>query len=341
MSQVELPPVERFISSSGAKIYRIPCEAFPQFVAFVYLVLEAGPPTLIDTGSGYGNCTSHVLAGLEAVHDAFGEPIGLEQIERIIVTHGHIDHFGGLPVLAEKTRAQVGIHALDRRVLVAYEERVVVATKALRVFLQWAGVEPQLQDELIAMYGFSKRHVRSVPVDFTLNDGQELDGMRFIHTPGHCPGQVCIMLGDVLLSADHILQRTTPHQAPESITAYTGLGHYLESLDKVAHHGGFDLALGGHELPIENVYQRIEQIRQSHMRKLERVRDAIRGHDGPPTIRQITKIMYPNVKQFTVLMALEEVGAHVEYLYQLGELAVTNLDEVEKEENPPLRYAVI
>jgi len=340
MSQIELPPVERFVSSTGAKIYRIPCEAFPRFIAYVYLVLEAGPPTLIDTGSGYGNSNDHVLAGLEAVRDDFGEPVKLESIDRIILTHGHIDHFGGLPMLVERTGAEVGIHALDRRILIAYEERVIVASKALRFFLEWAGVAPERQQELMAMYGYSKKHVRSVPVDFTIRDEQEIDGMRFIHTPGHCPGQVCIVLGDVLLSADHILARTTPHQAPESITAYTGLGHYLEALDKISKIGGFDRALGGHEEPIEEVYQRIDAIRQSHGRKLERVMDTVREFDGPPTIQEITDVMYPDVKQFHVLLALEEVGAHVEHLYQLGDLAVTNLDEVEREENPALRYHV-
>ena len=49
---IELPPVERFESNSGARIYRMPCEAFPGFIVYAYLVLEAGPPTLIDTGSG-------------------------------------------------------------------------------------------------------------------------------------------------------------------------------------------------------------------------------------------------------------------------------------------------
>jgi len=42
-----------------------------------------------------------------------------------------------------------------------------------------------------------------------------------------------------------------------------------------------------------------------------------------------------------VLLALEEVGAHVEFLYERGQLAVSNLDEVEKEDNPPLKYSIV
>ncbi len=338
--QIELPAIERFVSSTGNRIYRIPCQAFPNFIAYVYLVFDAGPLTLIDTGSGYGNCNAQVLAGLAAVRSEFGEQVGVEDIRRILITHGHIDHFGGLSHILELTGAEVGIHALDRWVLTAYEERVVVATKALRTYLQRAGVQSEIEPALMEMYGFSKKHVRSVNVDITLKDEQEFDGLKFIHTPGHCPGQVCIAMGNVLISADHILSHITPHQAPESITAYTGLGHYLEALEKVRRIPGFDIALGGHEEPIYDVYQRIDEIRVSHERKLERVIEVIGKAPEPATINDITNTMYPRAIGFTTLLALEEVGAHVEYLYQHGQLRVANLDEVQSQDSPALRYRV-
>jgi glyoxylase-like metal-dependent hydrolase (beta-lactamase superfamily II) len=336
-----LPPIEHFESSTGARIYRLPVEVFPDFIAYCYVILEAGVPTLVDTGSGYGNSNDHLLAGIAALKEQFGESVGLADIRRILISHGHIDHFGGLSFIAEQTDAQVGIHEIDRRVLTAYEERVIVATKDVRVYLQRAGVSAKLLPTLIEMYGFSKKHVRSVKVDITLDEETPLDGMRFIHTPGHCPGQVCILLGDVLISADHILARTSPHQAPESITAYTGLGHYLESLKKVERIDGMRLALGGHEEPITDVYGRIAGIRASHGRKLERVLDIVRNAPAPVTISDISKAMYPDKGGYDILLALEEVGAHVEYLYQHGQLAVCNLDEVEREDNPALRYGVV
>jgi glyoxylase-like metal-dependent hydrolase (beta-lactamase superfamily II) len=336
-----LPAIARFESDSGARIYRIPLDVFPGFIAYAYVVLEAGPPTLVDTGSGYGNSNEQLVQGIELLRADFGEKVGVKDIQRIIVTHGHIDHFGGVSHIVEQTGAVVGIHQIDRRVLTNYEERVVVATKDLRVYLERAGVREDKIPALMEMYGFSKKHVRSVPVDIDLDEDIMLDGMQFIHTPGHCPGQVCIILGDVLLSADHVLAQTTPHQAPESITRYTGLGHYLESLRKVAHLSNIRLALGGHEEPIHDLYSRIGGIRASHHRKLERILDIIKAADSPCTISDLSKSMYPDRHGYDVLLALEEVGAHVEYLYEHGRLAVSNLDEIEREPNPALQYEVV
>jgi glyoxylase-like metal-dependent hydrolase (beta-lactamase superfamily II) len=334
-----LPAVERFEANTGARIYRIPVEVFPGFIAYCYLLLEAGPPTLIDTGSGYGNSNDDLQRGIGALAD-LGAPVGMQDIRRILVTHGHIDHFGGVAFVAEQTGAQIGIHQIDRRVLTNYEERVIIATKDLRVYLERAGVSDKVRTNLLELYGFAKKHVRSVQVDISLDEDRLLDGLRFVHTPGHCPGQVCIVIGDVLISADHILARTTPHQAPESITHYTGLGHYLESLRKVERIDGIRVALGGHEEPVTDVYGRIEAIRASHQRKIERVLDIIRAGQ-PCTISDISKRMYPDRHGYEVLLALEETGAHVEYLYQHGQLSVCNLDEVERENNPALRYGVV
>ncbi len=336
-----LPEVRKFESSTGVRIYRIACDAFPGLVVNIYLLLEAGPPTIVDTGSGFGDANQQLLAGLEKVRTQFGEKVSVGDIQRIIITHGHIDHFGGLGFLHNLApRAEIAVHELDVRIITAFEERVAVAKKAIRRFLQEAGVRADLLQGFLDVYGFSKKNVRSLPVERTLIDNQELDGLRFIHTPGHCPGQVCIGVGDVLLSADHILPEISPHQAPESIMPYTGLGHYLESLEKIGRMGGFDLALGGHEGPIADVYKRVAEIRKSHERKLEKVLTIIRQSPDPLTINEISEQLYTRVKGFHILLALEEVAAHVEYLYQHGKLTIANLDDYQREENPAISYVV-
>jgi glyoxylase-like metal-dependent hydrolase (beta-lactamase superfamily II) len=336
-----LPPVREFVTRSGLRIYRIPCQVFENLSARVYLVLGAGPPTLIDSGSGQGKSTAQILAGLETVRSEFGETVRPADIGRIIVTHGHLDHVGGLADLLPHMNAAVAVHPLDQRPLIACDEYAVLGNRRLDSFLQQAGVDADERARLVATSRFVRHRRRNVPVGILLSDGQELDGLRIIHTPGHSPGHVCIAAGDVLLSADHILARTLPQQWPESLTPYTGVGHYLDSLEKIERIDGLTMALAAHEPVIHDVYARIATIRASQQRRLERVFDLVRTSEAPPSIAEVTRRMYADAHGFRGVLALTDVGARVEYHHQRGRLAVANLDEVERKERPVYRYVVV
>jgi hypothetical protein len=123
--------------------------------------------------------------------------------------------------------------------------------------------------------------------------------------------------------------------APESITPSTGLWHYLTSLDQIAALPGIRLTLGGHEAPVEDLYARIDQIKASHQRKLGRILDLCAT---PHTIDTITQTIYPQTQGYDTLLAIEEIGAHVEYLDQQGALSVANLDQIAADEHMAPRY---
>ena len=276
-------------------------------------------------------------------------------IDAVLITHGHMDHFGGLGHVRSQCDAPVGVHALDRRVLSHHEERVIVASKQLRVFLKRCGLSEGKQQQLMHMYMAPKSRYRSLPVEFTLTEGEpvrapvlerngegleptgeELDlGVEVFHTPGHCPGQVCIRVDDHLLTADHVLARITPHQAPESITLNMGLEHYFASLDRIAEVQGIQLALGGHEEPMPDLYGRVRDIRLAHDERLAQIRDFC---TEPRTTADISRELFGTLSAYQVLLGLEEAGAHVEYLYLHGELVASNLEELEREEDPVVRY---
>lgn len=342
MSNPTQTKLERFETTTGVHIYRIPMEVFPNFIGYAYLLLGAGAPTLVDTGSGFGSSTQDLLAGLESLREDFGEAFKITDIERIIISHGHIDHFGGLKSILEATGgAKVGVHPLDRRILTNYNERRTVATKDVTIFLKRAGIPEERLPSLLEMYNFSKQHYQSVAVDFIVEEGRDLDGMEFIHVPGHCSGQVAIRLGDILLVADHILSRTSPHVAAESITNWTGLAHYRESLRKVRKLDGIRLALAGHEEVMSDLHARIDNTQERIDEKLLWLMENIRQAGQPLSISEISKRRYREKHGFDVLLALQEAGAYIEYLYDRGYLGIANLEEVEREANPVLLYYVL
>ena len=328
--------IQKFTTSGGRIIYSFPVRAFPGLVNNIYLISDGDQLILVDCGSGYDKANDDLLAGVTAVAEQYDHTISLTAVSTILITHGHIDHYGGLPFVRQFTNAPIGVHILDRRVLSNFEERIVFAASRLDIFLERAGVADKHREGLMAAYHFGKNFYRSTPIQFLLDEDEPtVGGIRVYHVPGHCPGQVCLHVDDIMLTADHILSRITPHQAPESITHNMGLGHYLASLKKIEKLDGIRLGLGGHQDPIEDVYGRIAAIRQSHDQRLQKVLDISRE---PKSIAAISRELFGNVESYHVLLALEETGAHVEYLYQRGELIAANLDEIAGQRHPVVQY---
>ncbi len=330
-----------YTTASDAHIYQIPLHEFPGLVGNIYLVVYGKYRVMIDTGSGFGDSNQEIEKGLEEVSNLRREDCSLRTLSHIFITHGHIDHFGGLPYVRERTEAKVCIHELDRRIVSNHLERLSLAAHRLEEFLIEAGVNPEQRAMQIEMYKITKSLFRSVNVDLTYESlGMRMGPFKFIHVPGHCAGHVMIKLHDVLFSGDHILEKTSPHQAPEQITLSTGLDTYLRSLDKTRPLSKkVKLTLGGHENPVHDLEKRIDEIRAVHQQRLQMVLKLL---NKPHTIADISKYLFGKVEGYTILLALEEAGAHVEYLYQRGFLQIKNIQEVEENSNlVPILYQCV
>ncbi|HWQ84412.1 MAG TPA: MBL fold metallo-hydrolase [Anaerolineales bacterium] len=324
----------------------MPLELFPGFWGYAYLVLVdlPGSPSmqvLIDSGSGLDSSNEHLEAGLQAVSEVVDLPVGLPDLTHVLITHGHIDHFGGLSYIRPRSQAEFGVHELDWRIVANYEERLVVAARRLEGFLIEAGINPERRSAMLDLYQLTKGLYRSVDADFTYEAcGMRVGPFELLHVPGHCAGHVVIRLDDVLFSGDHILSEISPHQSPERITLSTGLSHYLHSLSALRSWGqGIELVLGGHRAPVDSLEQRIAEIESLHHQRLNQVLDILRQ---PGTVSDVSQALFGKVHGYNVLLAVEEAGAHVEYLYQHGRLAIENLSEVENNPTPiPIVYRLL
>jgi glyoxylase-like metal-dependent hydrolase (beta-lactamase superfamily II) len=328
---------ELYTARSGARVYRLPLRLFPGLNGFAHLVLDGGLQILVDSGSGYGDSNDDLEAGLAAVRSHFGEDVGWESLTHVLLTHGHIDHFGGLPYVRRRTRAPFGVHELDRPTVSFHNERLAVVAHRLRRFLTEAGVEAERLEHLMELYLVSKHLYTSQAVDFTYEAcGMKVGALELIHVPGHCPGQVVMRLGDVLLSGDHVLPETSPHQSPEALTLSTGLGHYMDSIQRLKPLApAIRVTLGGHEGPMTDLAARLRSIEAFHRERLALVERLL---EAPLTMAELSDRLFPAASGYHALLAFEETGAHVEYLVQRGFVGLANADALENDLPEPTLY---
>jgi glyoxylase-like metal-dependent hydrolase (beta-lactamase superfamily II) len=318
-----------FETTGGAKIHRLPLQAFPNFWAYVYVVQKDAYCVLIDAGSGTDLSHENLVSGFQQAG------IQASDLTHIVLTHAHIDHFGGLTKLRPITNAKIGCHELDLQTVAYHEVRLALIGRRLASFLAETGLAEETRAQILSIYRFSKAIYQSVPVDFTLGAvHMQLGPFEFIHLPGHCPGHVAIRLEDVIFCGDMVVRGVTPHLSPESINPYSGLDHYLQSLARLQYWAkDARLILNGHDDVITDLPTQIESTKQNIIRRMGKAVDALRE---PLTIEEICRAIYGETGGYNQLLVIEKTGAYVEYLYEHGMIVITNPDKLEQ--GKPARY---
>lgn len=101
------------------------------------------------------------------------------KVKYIVATHGHGDHVGAVNYIREKTNAKVAIH----------EEDLQNMTDSSRNLSFYLGEDIEIHD-----------------VEVLLKDNDEIKVGKYtykvIHTPGHTPGSICLLVENKLFSGD-------------------------------------------------------------------------------------------------------------------------------------------
>ncbi|MDO5566349.1 MAG: MBL fold metallo-hydrolase [Planctomycetia bacterium] len=328
------------------RIYRIKAQVLPSLAGYIHLLLgENLPPSLIDAGSGEGDCPGQILAGLETVNRQF-ERVLPSDIERIILTHTHVDHFGGVNELKRLTNASVWVHRFESRVVSSYNERATVSNARFASYCLDCGIEPDQVDVVLRGFGFLPGRIAATGVDRVLDDGISDGMMTFHHFPGHSAGGLGIAIGPILFSGDLILSKTLTQIWPASLFPFTGLDRYLDSIDRLAHWvtettqttGCSPVIFPGHEEVVTDIPSRIALVKKSTLRRNGRTLDIIARATEPPTADEIARKLYLTSHSSRVFFAICDVGARLEYLQLHGELAVANYEQLPAMQHPVYRW---
>lgn len=156
----------------------LPINIWPAHMMNCFLIKGDKGHVLVDAGvPGSGTKILSVLAR---------NGVNPSEIKLIVVTHAHLDHFGGVGELKE----ELGIPVLGHQLDTEYYQKGRANVQTMKPTVGWAKLFRKMVENLAA---------RSFTPDIIMSEssfdlGEWLEGVTVIHTPGHTPGSVSVLL---------------------------------------------------------------------------------------------------------------------------------------------------
>jgi glyoxylase-like metal-dependent hydrolase (beta-lactamase superfamily II) len=272
-----LPPVEQV--RPGLWSVPVPIPNNPLRYVLVYMLELDNGIAIVDAGWNTDDAWAALVEGLALAGGSVSD------VQAVVVTHIHPDHYGLAGRVREASGAWVGLHPADAALLqrryVDTDELIVSMTKLMRL----SGVP----DELLPGLSEASMQIRTLVTmalpDRLLEDDQALElkgwDFRTIWTPGHSPGHLCLWSerDRLLLSGDHVLPRITPNISFHSQQDANPLGDYLESLARLSYLDPEEV-LPGHEYRFSNLGARLNEIQTHHTKRMEEIKVLLEAKPG-------------------------------------------------------------
>ncbi|KKB36638.1 MBL fold metallo-hydrolase [Bacillus thermotolerans] len=298
--------------------YRLPIPVpFPMKYVYCYLFKEPSGWTIVDTGVNYPPAK-------EAWEEAFAElGVAAGSVQRIYLTHFHPDHFGLAGWLQEKTDAAVYISEEDFHMSRRVWGKDSRQAEHIAVMCKQNGVPDELTEQIKQQMEKLQKNVAPLPNLTVLKEAHVILGgvsWEVIKTPGHSDGLICFFQPEkqLLLAADHVLDKITPNVSLWPGASRNPLQDYLRSLDKVCALN-VNKALPAHGGLIADLSGRVEEIMAHHEERLKNMFQL--SHDGKTAYEVASEVFrHKELNAHQWRFAMAETLAHLEFLVSRGEL---------------------
>lgn len=315
-------PVDPFDAPLLRRIHQITLPTpFPVGPVHTYLV-QGDPLTLIDTGPHTPEAMAALQAGL-AVHG-----VAARDIERVLITHAHADHYGQAGSIVDASGAEVWAHPLAQPLIEGWEAYLAPRERFWLELLLAAGVPDELAQKTASLYQGMQRYITRAPVARRLNEGEiiELAGAawRVLYCPGHADNLICFYQPDerLLIGNDHLLA----HISSNAIVGPPPLGEaerrrplveYWTSLCRI-YEQEIALVLTGHGEAVADARSLITYRFRFYEQRLARLADELRR--GPQTIWQLAEALFRRLDAVDTFLAASEVLGHLDVLEDKGQV---------------------
>ncbi len=297
-------------------------------------LIEDSPLTLIDSGPN----SAKALDELEQQLNARGHAV--EDIELLVISHQHMDHFGLASILARRSGAEVAAIEPLAGYLAAYGHETDLDDAFAEGIMLRHGIPREVVTALRAVSAGFRAWGSAVEVTRPLSDGSELvlgeRTLRVLHRPGHSPSDTVFHdeRRSTLLAADHLighissnplLARPLGSEPDPDGPRPQALVTYMASLEKTRAMD-LDLVLPGHGKPITEHAALIDERFRMHERRAGRIHRLI--VEQPRTAHEIAQELWGNVAVTQAYLTLSEVLGHVDLLLGDGRAVEDERDGV-------------
>jgi glyoxylase-like metal-dependent hydrolase (beta-lactamase superfamily II) len=272
-----LPPVEQV--RPGLWSVPVPIPDNPLRYVLVYLFELDSGVALVDAGWNTDDAWQALNLGLEEAGGSIGD------VQAVVVTHIHPDHYGLAGRVRETSGAWVGLHPADAALLRGRYVETDDLVERMGELLAISGVPADKRPNLAHASMEIRSLVSMAEPDVLLDDDRRLDlagwDLRTIWTPGHSPGHICLYSDRerLLLSGDHVLPRITPNISFHSQQDANPLGDYLESLARLRVLDP-DEVLPAHEYRFARLDERLGEIEHHHAERLAAIESVLQSRPG-------------------------------------------------------------
>jgi len=286
----------------------------------VYL-FKSGAVTLIDTGT---------LQSAAVLEKALAEHrLSFSDIEKIIVTHGHPEHYGAAKKIVSAGGAKVVAHREDRR---SIEEGMDVSTQSYQDFLMLVGIPLHVRAMLKMLFVVFRRMAQNCKVDWTVQEGDRIPLGHYeatiIEAPGHSKGSICVFLEKekILFCGDTMIEHITPNafvmlDEGEKLPVRLSQREFYRSLEKIRTLSP-SVAYSAHGKDIHDVSGIIAGYQSAFAQRKASVLSIVRS--GEKSVYRTARRLFPEIGglrlPLEIFLSISETYTTMEVLQEEGKI---------------------